>query len=63
MSEQIVDFIRQKFDSKPFSISVDETTDISVDQQLAFCVRFLGDDFKIHERFLGFYEASKSLFQ
>ena len=57
LSEQVLDSIRNEFAKKPFSIIVDETTDISSIEQLTFCVRYLDSDYQIKERFLGFYEV------
>ncbi|KAJ8909917.1 hypothetical protein NQ315_017221 [Exocentrus adspersus] len=40
----------------PFSVLVDETTDISTTEQLTLCVRYVNEN-KIHEDFLQFVPA------
>lgn len=44
--------------SKHFTIIIDETTDSSVKEQVAFCVRSVNEDFEVSEEFLGLYETS-----
>jgi len=42
-----------------FSILADETTDVSLNEQLTLCVRYIkgdGDDVEIHESFLNYVE-------
>ena len=40
-----------------FSVIVDGTQDVSGDEQLSICVKYVDDDFNVHEDFLGFYRA------
>ena len=40
-----------------YSLIVDETTDISVKEQISLCLRYVTADFDIHEDFVGFYET------
>jgi len=41
-----------------FSLIVDETTDISVKEQVSICLRHVSNLFEVHEDFIGFYETS-----
>lgn len=48
-------------ESKCFSVLADETTDVSISEQLTVCVRYLsgtGSNIEINEDFLKFYEIS-----
>ena len=54
---QIREFILTECNDRPFSIIVDETPDISNDEQVSLCIRYVDDAFNIRERFLGFYKA------
>ena len=49
--ERLVDSINR---SRFFSVLADETTDISCQEQLSLCARYLNDDFVIEECFLQF---------
>lgn len=40
--------------NKYFSILADETTDVSTTEQLTLCVRYISEDFNVHEKFLSF---------
>jgi hypothetical protein len=48
--------------NRPFSIIVDETSDVSNIEQLSFCLRYVDDELQIKERFLGFYKAGNFWF-
>ena len=41
---------------KYYAIMADETTDISISQQMSICFRSVDDQLTIHENFVGFYE-------
>ena len=41
-----------------YSVMCDEYTDISNKEQLAICVRWVDDNLKAHEDFLGFYQIT-----
>ncbi len=43
-----------------FAIIMDETRDKSKQEQMAFCFRYVDDNFNIHEYFFGFWEASST---
>ena len=49
--ERLVDSINR---SRFFSVLADETTDVSCQEQLSLCARYLNDDFAIEECFLQF---------
>jgi len=49
--ERLVDYINR---SSFFTVLADETTDISCQEQLSLCARFVGDDFSVEEHFLKF---------
>lgn len=56
--KKLVDKVNE---SKCFSVMADETTDVSVSEQLTICVRYLsgtGSNIEINEDFLKFYEIS-----
>lgn len=46
--------MKQVNDSKCFTVLADETTDISVIEQLALCVRYVDKNKKVNESFLKF---------
>lgn len=58
--------IQEIKDCNYFGIMVDETSDISVQEQVTFCIRTVNENFDICEDFLGFYAApnteAKTLF-
>lgn len=41
--------------SKCFTVLADETSDISTSEQLSICVRYIGNENKLHEEFLQFF--------
>ena len=43
--------------SQWYSLSVDETTDISVREQVSLCLRYVSENFEVREDFLGFCET------
>ena len=43
-----------------FSIMVDESSDVSKREQVAFCVRSVDEDLHSHEDFIGLYEMEKT---
>lgn len=52
--------VREINESGYFSVLADETTDVSIKEQLTLCVRYLvgtGKDINIHESFLKFTEV------
>ena len=44
-----------------FAIIIDETTDLSVEEQVSICVRHVSNNFTIEESFLGFYKTEKTV--
>ena len=40
-----------------YTIMVDETTDISNDEQVVLCLRWVDDTFDVHEEFVGLYKV------
>lgn len=42
--------------SRMYSLIVDETTDLSVKEQVSICLRYVNDNFEVQD-FLGFYET------
>jgi len=58
LTKKLVDKVNK---SQCFSVMADETTDVSVSEQLTICVRYLsgtGSNIEINEDFLKFYEIS-----
>ena len=47
-------------EAKYFAVIVDGTQDVSRVEQESLCVRFVDDDFHVHEEFLGFFECASS---
>lgn len=43
--------------SKFFTIMADETTDVANQEQVVICLRWVDDDFEIHEEFIGLYKV------
>jgi hypothetical protein len=41
-----------------YSLIVDETTDVSVKEQVSLCLRYVNHDFNVFEDFAGFYETA-----
>lgn len=44
-------------EAKFYSIIVDETSDISVHEQISICIRYVDQQLQVHEIFFGFYET------
>jgi len=40
-----------------YTIMVDETTDVSNDEQVVLCLRWVDDNFDAHEEFIGLYKV------
>ena len=57
IQKNIVDTIKT---SGAFSFILDGTQDISVHEQLSFCVRYVDSNFDVCESFLGFWDSPKS---
>lgn len=55
--QQIMEEVRA---SKVFGSICDETTDVSLLEQLSFCVRYTNEHLQVRERFLGFWECPKT---
>lgn len=47
-------------DAKYYSVIVDETSDISVTEQVSVCFQLVDSDLLVHELFTGFYETTKT---
>ena len=44
--------------SSPFyTVVVDETTNVSNQEQVVFCIRWVSFDFEVHEEFMGLYSV------
>ena len=52
--------ISQDVGDKPFSLMIDETSDITKTEQVSICIRFVNDDDNIQETFLGFYDTAST---
>lgn len=50
----------KSIDPLMFSVICDGTRDVSGDEQVSFCVRWVDADLDPHESFLGFYETAKT---
>ncbi|KAF2884279.1 hypothetical protein ILUMI_21900, partial [Ignelater luminosus] len=55
--ENIRNFLKE---AKYSSIVIDETSDISIKEQMSFCFRVVDNNFNIHELFVGFYETTNT---
>ncbi len=55
MALSILREIRSKVADKWFTIMVDETTDLSNTEQMVFCLRYVDDQFDVHEEVIGLY--------
>ena len=58
ITEKIVEEIK---DAKFFAILADEVTDCSNVEQMAIVLRFMDNNFKVREEFLGFIPCMKGL--
>ena len=56
-SLKVVDLIRSQ---SYFTIMADETTDVSNWEQFVICLRWVDNDFQVHEDFVGLYEVSSA---
>ena len=56
MSAQVLRDLIQDIGNNYFSIICDEYTDISNKEQLTLCLRWVDNDIKAYEEFLGFYQ-------
>ena len=45
-------------EAKYFAVMRDESTDISVKEQISICFRYVSEDLSVHETFVGFYETA-----
>ena len=54
---KVADLIRSQ---SYFTMMVDETTDMSNCEQVVICLRWIDDDFQVHEDFVGLYEVSST---
>ena len=45
-------------EAKYFAVMLDESTDISVKEQVSICFRYVSKDLSVHETFVGFYETA-----
>ena len=45
---------------RPFAVMVDETTDVSRTTQVSICIRYVDDQFKINEKFVGLYSSDST---
>lgn len=68
LSESVMQVVLQQIKNCDYySIMVDETCDISVHEQVTFCIRTVNTNFEVIEDFIGLYETSnteaKTLFE
>lgn len=57
MAQQVLRKIICQFQSKYYTIMIDETTDASNAEQVVFVIRWVSDDLSVHEEFIGLYHA------
>ena len=57
LGSNILTEISEESQNKPFSVIMDETADISVQEQVAIIIRYADDFLNIQERFTGFYKT------
>ena len=55
MAFSVLCSISNEVAGKYYSIMIDETTDNSTVEQMAFCLRNVDDNFDVHEEFMGLY--------
>lgn len=61
LSQETLDPIIKKVkSSKHFAIIVDETTDVSIKEQMSLCLRTVDENLEISEDFLGLYELQST---
>ena len=49
------DIISSELAWKWFTITIDETTDVSNAEQMVFCLRYVDANLEVHEEFIGLY--------
>ena len=55
MGKLILRDISAEVSGKWFTIMVDERVDLSNKEQMVFCLRYVDDNFEVHEEFIGLY--------
>ena len=55
MGKSILRDISAEVSGKWFTIMVDETVDLRNKEQMVFCLRYVDDNFEVHEEFIGLY--------
>jgi hypothetical protein len=50
-------YISEIVEAKIFAFVMDESTDVSVKEQVSVCFRYVSPDLEVHETFVGFYET------
>ena len=60
LANNIKTAISEEVQNRPFSVIMDETSDISVHEQVAVIVRYADDFLKIKERFVGFVKTGST---
>ena len=61
MAHVVLRQIASSIHSSPFyTIMVDETTDVSNQEQVVLCIRWVSSDFEVHEEFMGLYSVEST---
>ena len=57
IGSEIKKIIIDEFQNRPFSVIADETPDISNNEQVSVCIRYVNKDLEIRERFIGVFKV------
>ena len=60
MAQQILPLIVQRFQSKYFTIMIDEATDVSNSEQVVIVLRWVDEDLSVQEDFIGLYKTEST---
>jgi len=61
MSKEILSEITSEIQkAQYFTVMADETADISNQEQLVLCIRWVDDDLTAHEEFIGLYPLART---
>ena len=60
MARQILRLIVQRFQSKYFTIMIDEATDVSNSEQVVIVLRWVDEDLSVQEGFIGLYKTEST---
>ena len=61
MASMVLRKIASKLSEKWYTITVDETTELSNTEQMVLCLRYVDDDLKVHEKLIAIHICRHNL--